>query len=444
MNSHRAVASELCCMATSARRVAASSLYAAVCSTLLALSPGVLHAQTSTITTPTAPATSPGAEPPLFRPYVILKPEFIAASAAVESFGQPNASAPSAAGNPVLATLPKESFTTFQAAQSRLGFWFDEKGPARGHLEFDFIDFTKSSPTVASVPRLRIANVDWVVSDHFTISAGQDWDLYAPINPYTLNITASGFQTGNSGFMRQQAKFIYHNDAVELGAALGMSGVNNTAKLGVPEFGRLPSLAVRAALLFGSAGRIGVSALGARWRFGAGTAAERYATAGAVNLYGDVTPFAHFSLRFEGYAGRDLANIGSLTLSNGNLTDDINEIGGFVSAKYNLTDTHALYTLLGTAKVLNDGKVVPAYSYPATTDGMIPAASAATIAGTGPGMIANTTLRLGYEYRYSKSLAVQLEGFMFHSHHVLQTVDVDRFDPVRSAYGAELGLFYTL
>jgi hypothetical protein len=75
---------------------------------------------------------------------------------------------------------------------------------------------------------------------------------------------------------------------------------------------------------------------------------------------------------------------------------------------------------------------------------MVPAPSTATIAGMGPGMIADTTLRLGYEYRYSKSLAVMLEGFMYQSHHVLLAGDADRFDPVRRAYGVELGLFYTL
>jgi hypothetical protein len=393
---------------------------------------------------PAAEAAAPSA--PLFRPYAIIKPTFIAGSKAVESFSQPNASGMTAAGNPVLASLANGksgSFTTFQAAQSRLGFWFDEKGPVKGHLEFDFLDFTKSSPTTASLPRLRIASLDWALSKTFTISAGQDWDLYSPINPYTTDIPAVAFEASNSGFMRQQAKFIYHNDSVELAAALGLAGVNNGAKFNAVEYSRLPSLALRAALLFGKAGRVGVSAIGSRWRFAPGAANERTATIGAVNIYGDVTPFERFNVRFEGYLGKDLATLGALTLANGTVANDLNEAGGFISAKYGFTDEHALYLTAGTAKVLNDGKVLPSYTYAATADGSTPAfTSAAPTAGV-PGIIANTNLRLGYEYRYSKLLALQIEGVYFHTHHKLNDVDVTRFDGVQEAVAGEIGLLYT-
>jgi hypothetical protein len=351
-----------------------------------------------------------------------------------------------AAGNPVLASLANGksgAFTTFQAAQSRLGFWFGEKGPAIGHLEFDFLDFTKSSPTTASLPRLRIASLDWVLSKTFTISAGQDWDLYSPINPYTTDIPAVTFEAGNSGFMRQQAKFIYHNDSVELAAALGLAGVNNAAKFNATEYTRLPSLALRAALLFGKAGRVGVSAIGSRWRFAPGAADERTATIGAVNIYGDVTPFERFNVRFEGYLGKDLATMGALTLGNGTVANDLKEAGGFISAKYGFTDAHALYFTAGTAKVLNESKVGPSYTYPATTDMMTPAPSAATLTAGVPGIISNTNLRLGYEYHYSKLLALQIEGVYFHTHHKLNDVDVGRFDPVQKAFASEVALLYT-
>jgi hypothetical protein len=416
------------------------------CLSVIALCSSVASAQQAAPAPAAEPAPAPAPPaPPLIRPYAIIKPEAIFASAAVESFGQPNASAITAAGNPVLAALPDESHLTFQAAQSRLGFWFDEKAAARGHIEFDFIDFTKSSPTTASVPRLRIAAVEWQLSDSLLLAAGQDWDLYQPVNPHTFNITAVAFQGGNTGFMRQQAKLIYHNESLELGAALGLAGVNNTAKTAVPEFGRVPSLALRASLLFGAGGRIGISALGTRWRFAPTTATERFAFAGAAGLFGDFTPVEHLNVRFEAYGGRNLANMGSLSLGTGNATNDLDEVGGFLSARYSLSDAHALYVLGSTAQVLNDEDVVPAYAYPAGTPaGMLPAPATATIAGTGPGMAWNYTGRLGYEYRYSKSIAMLVEGFVVHSKHVLDPIDTARFDAVRTALGGELGLLFTL
>ncbi|MDF2694387.1 MAG: hypothetical protein K0S65_2770, partial [Labilithrix sp.] len=139
---------------------------------------------------PPAPSTPPTPPPPpaaiektadalanLFRFYGTLKPTVIASVGSLESFSQPNATAETAAGNPALATLPKETRGTFQVGQSRVGLWVAEKSRTRGHLEFDFVDFTKASPTVASVPRLRIATVEWEPVDKLTFTFGQDWDL---------------------------------------------------------------------------------------------------------------------------------------------------------------------------------------------------------------------------------------------------------------------------
>jgi hypothetical protein len=96
------------------------------------------------------------------------------------------------------------------------------------------------------------------------------------------------------------------------------------------------------------------------------------------------------------------------------------------------------------AKVLNDDKVVPSYTYPAVTDPAAPPPpnSAATI-GAGPGMKQNIVLRLGYEYRFDKTLAVMLEGFYFDTEHVLSPVDADE-DGHATALGTELGLMFTL
>lgn len=387
------------------------------------------------------PAAAP---PPVIRAYAWIKPTVIVQASPVESFSQPNMIAATAAGNPVLTAIQDEAAITFQAAQSRLGFWFNEKGPIRGQFELDFVDFSKSSPTTASVPRLRIAKLEWGLSDSTVLTAGQDWDLFQPANAHTVDIVAVAFQAGNTAFMRQQAKLIWHNESLELGAALGLAGNNNGAKALIPEYARIPTFALRAAKLFGAAGRIGVSAIATSWRFAPDAAAERNALTGGVGLYGDVTPAAGFNLRFEAYAGRNLANIGALSLGTGNAVDDLDEVGGFVSARYALTETHALYGHAGMAKVLNDEDVLPSYTYGAVAMGMTPAESSATLAGTGAGITQNMVARLGYEYRFDKTIAVMAEGFWFNTKHVLnQDFDAD-LDADRMAVGGEIGLFFTL
>jgi hypothetical protein len=392
-----------------------------------------------------APVPAPAATP-IIRPYALIKPTIVVSSSGVESFGQPNATAATAAGNPVLAAIQDEAHTTFQVGQSRLGFWFADKAPVRGQFELDFIDFAKSSPTTGSVPRLRIAKVEWQLTDGLLLAAGQDWDLFQPVNPHSFNIVSVAYQAGNSAFMRQQAKFIYASPSFELAGALGLAGINNGARALIPEYSRIPSVAARAALLFGTAGRIGVSAIGTSWRFAPDTPTERKAFAGSAGLYGDVTPAEGFNLRFEAYVGQNLANMGALTLGTGNAAEDLSEVGGFLSAKYSLTENHALYATVGTARVLNDEDVVAAYSYAGMLDpAMPPAASAATISGTGPGMVWNNVLRVGYEYRYDKTIAFLLEGFGFQSKHVLEpTIDALRFDDEQTAFGTELGLLFTL
>lgn len=390
--------------------------------------------------------------------YGLIKPTLVFAGRPVESYSQPNASAGTAAGNPVIASpLAHESSYTLQVAQSRFGIWFAEGQPVRGQLEFDFIDFGKSSPTVQALPRLRIAKVEWSLSDSTVLMVGQDWDLWGPVNPYGINLVGGSFQSGNTGFMRQQAKLIWHNDSLELAGALGLPGVNAAAKASVPEFSRLPSIAARAAVLLGKAGRIGVDALATEWRFNPRLATDRKTFAGAFGLFGDITPAERFNVRFEGYYGQNFANMGALAIGMGRVAAatamapetivNIKEVGGFLSTKYGFSDAHAVYGTFGLAKVLNDDDVVPSYT-PAVVDATTGAvtAAAAVSAANGPGMKQNLSARLGYEFRYDKTIAFLLEGFLFKTSHQLDaatlTAGVIKGDV--TAVGLETGLLFTL
>src|SRR5690606_31550316 len=134
-----------------------------------------------------------------------------------------------------------EAGWTFQVGQSRLGFWFNDKGAVRGQFEFDFLDFTKSSPTTGAVPRLRIAKIEWNFSDSLQLQAGQDWDLFQPVNPLSFDIVSVAYQAGNTAFMRQQVKLIYLTPSLEVGGAVGLASSNNAARALLPDYNPYPT-----------------------------------------------------------------------------------------------------------------------------------------------------------------------------------------------------------
>jgi hypothetical protein len=381
----------------------------------------------------------------VLRPYGFFNARVVVASAAVESFNQPNAVAPTAAGHPVLANRPDESRFSLQVGQSRFGLWVNEKGTLRGQVEVDFVDFTKATPTVQAVPRLRIARVDWVPAPGHTLSLGQDWDLAVPLNPHGINMVGALFVAGNTGFMRQQLKYLHARDTYEVGLALGFPAPNATPKDATLELSLTPTVAARGAYKFG-ASRVGASVLATRLTYGQGTPQERDGTSYQGALYAELVPSPATSVRMELNLGQNTANLGMLSLSQGRVDKDIRDVGGFISARQSLTAQHAVYAVVGLQRVLNPGDVVPAYAYPATSGGERPAISTAALSGTGPGMRRNGAARLGYEFKPGSALALIAEGFLYQSHHALQAPDVVEFGAGggrRSVVGLETGMLLT-
>ena len=95
---------------------------------------GTAAAPTDATRPPAAPAPVPapaGDEENVFRFYGTFNPRLVVSNGAVESFSQPNASALSAAGNPVLSNLPDAARFSLQVAQSRAGVWLNEQGQIR-------------------------------------------------------------------------------------------------------------------------------------------------------------------------------------------------------------------------------------------------------------------------------------------------------------------------
>jgi hypothetical protein len=381
------------------------------------------------VATPAAPAAG-NTDENLFRFYGILNPRFVIANGATESFSQPNESAITAAGNPVYANFPDAARHSFQVAQSRVGFWLNEKGPLRAQVEVDFVDFSKATPTVASLPRLRIAHVDYTFLPGHSVALGQDWDLHAPLNPHGINLVGALFQAGNTGFMRQQFKYFYTTPGFELGAAVGFPAPNVGPKDVGLEIGALPTLAVRGTYRFGKS-RVGLSALATRIPFNFRAPDERYAAAFATALFTELAPSDTTNIRVELNFGQNSANLGLLSLAQGRAATDVQDFGGYVSVRQVVTGMHAVYGMAGYQKVLEPSMVVPSYDTPAT--------GGATLSGTGPGLLHNGSVRLGYELKPDRRLAFVLEGFLFQSHHRLQAADAPNFDPERTVLGIETG-----
>jgi len=388
----------------------------------------------------TPPPGAPSEGENLVRIYGFVNTRIAVASGAVESFNQPNFVAITAAGNPVFSNEPDDARYSFQAAQTRIGLWVNEKGTLRGHVEFDFVDFSKATPTLGSLPRLRIAIAEYAFAPGHALALGQDWDLHSPLNSHSINMVGNLFLAGNTGFMRQQLRYVYSGTKVELGAALGFPAANLTPKDAALELGSLPTLALRAAYKSGKS-NVGVSAIATPFPFGRGTDQERRAFAFSTVLFSELFPTADTNVRAELNFGQDSANLALLSLAQGQLAEDVREVGGWVSVRQALASEHALYAMVGIAHVLNRDDLLPSYTYASPpADGTPPAFSTATLAGTGPGIRDNATVRIGYEFKPVSTTSIILEGFGYRTHHRLLAVDVARADAVRHVYGVESGV----
>ncbi|MBV1861963.1 MAG: hypothetical protein KUG77_26310, partial [Nannocystaceae bacterium] len=240
------------------------------------------------------------------------------------------------AGNPVFRNLDANTATSFQVAQTRFGFKVNEAGKAGGTIELDLIDFNKSSAAVSARPRVRIATVDWKPKKNHKLTFGQTWDLYGALQSYHYNWVGNHYYNGQSAFMRHQAIYLYSPKRFEVGAAVGLPGLqNNAVSLGAMESNLMPTFATRAAFKFGEGSRVGVSAIYTNLKY---EDTRRDTASGLAFL--DVN-LKNFNIRGEGYVGQNLGNIGALTLSYGREDTDMIEAGGWGALKY-ATEKHCL------------------------------------------------------------------------------------------------------
>ncbi len=329
------------------------------------------------------------ADAPSLKWYGFVLPFYSLATSGTESFSNPNQGAISAAGNPVLAGASSGNLrSTFQVAQSRVGFTISPAPTLDARVELDFIDFTKSSPTLSANPRLRRAVLSYVLHENFKLQLGQDWDLISPLMPFTYNFVGHFFEAGDIGFMRHQLTGLWSHGAWETGFALGLPSQNATFSDGNSELTVVPTISFRETY-HGEGWSAGASAMFASLR---ASSTSRIGS-GAITAFGTVKN-AQFEFRTEGYWGRNTQNLGLLGLSFCNATNAGNcpdEAGFYVSAKRTFGPASVFASLGGAAVLRNLDSVLASYD-----------PTKLTLAGTGPGIESNWTAHFGGDYKIAE------------------------------------------
>lgn len=375
---------------------------------------------------------------PLVRFYGIIKPTVVVANG-LESFGNPNYSAPTAAANPLFLSNPDAVGLSFQAAQTRLGLAVGEGLPVKGQLEVDFVDFGKSSPAQAMTLRVRQAFVEWTPADGHKVTFGQFWDVFSPLNTHTYNLVGALFQSGNSGFVRHQLSYATTLGGVEVAAALGLVGQNVSAALNNVEYSRVPTFALRAGYRAEKKVWAGASVIATRVVFDANLPTEEGRLALGGNLFGELTSGA-VNVRAEAYGGQNLNNLGLLTLGQGYLGNDVAEIGAWVSGKISFLDIHSAHLVAGLAAVTNTDTMQIGYRPGTPATDTTPATAPARVGGNGPGIERNVTVRAGYALAPVKGLSIVVEPLLMFTRHKLDPAA--QGDADRLGWGVEMGGLY--
>ena len=383
---------------------------------------------------PAAPAAEPKKPTELVKFYGHFQGTVIGAKNGLESFNSANMSAPTAAANPTAYYKSgNDQAASFQAVQSRVGLKVNEGGSADAHLEIDFVDFNKSSPTTQAVPRLRIAAVGWNVNDTQRLVMGQTWDLFGGnTNPSHYNWVGAHFRAGNVGFIRHQVQYLITLPTLEMGLAAGLSNANATSDVGAVEGGVYPTIAGRIGHKCKMA-KFGLSGIFAKPKYPITATAttafptERRTSYGALAYYDLKLAGGMLGLSGEIYYGHNLADIGALTLSEGRTGKSINEAGGWVQATATF-DAHRLYLAAGVARVLNGDDVLPGFTGTPAARKFI-------------GIKSNIHVRPGYAYTPVERFTLFVEPILYQTTHQLQiaTATVPMSDETRLAWGAQVG-----
>ncbi len=368
--------------------------------------------------------------PPLVRPYGIIKAEYIVGNG-IETFGRATFTAPTAAAHPIVNPNHDEFASSIQLQQSRFGMWIGEGRDLTGRVEVDFVDpaFAQSSPIQGTRLRLRLAYITYQLGGGSSLTMGQTWDIFSPLNPASMNMVGVSFMAGNSAFLRPQLIYTYSDGGLQFSAALGTQSQNNSNVFNRIEYALIPTVAVQLGYKEGKTW-VGVSAIGSNQLTTLPPADKEYDSTYSVNAFASVGLSPSLSLSAEAYYGKNGNALGLLTLGSG---VDTKDVGGYVSAVFNLSPKQSLWLLAGGAFVL-DADDIP-LGYALSADGL-----SATRSGIS-GVESNIAVRGTYVAKPVKGLELYLEPYLFLTKHKLDAADEMSFDVEgsRTGFGTQIG-----
>lgn len=272
--------------------------------------------------------------------YGIVKASILHSNQAINSFSNINLSAPTSASEYEKSSVDREDRTSFQVVQSRFGINSKINTKVSSIMEFDFINFSQSSPTTTSRPRLRRALISYKLNDNYTIQVGQDWDIFSAFSPMSFNYIGNYNNSGNIGFMRQQAKLLSTRDILSWGIAVGQAANNDNSLESDLETNNEIS---QSAFIRKDIGNIkaGFSLIHAKRKIN-----EKNKSLWGLSS-GIIFDNAKLKLVAEVYHGEGLNRLGVLSLPSNEVT---HETGGYISSKFKLEHKKSLYLGAGIAR----------------------------------------------------------------------------------------------
>lgn len=291
--------------------------------------------------------------------YGILKSSVINASQSVSSYGLGESHAAITQANRADTASAKSRRMTLQTQQSRFGFTLAKGERVSGKIEFDFIDYGESTHGVGEHVRLRLAQVNYKLSDNAMISAGQKWLTFNGVNPYMNNLVQANFYSGNSGFIGQEAVYKYSTNGLDLYGGILAKGKNSASNTqNESEYGSTPALTARADFKF-SNGLIGVAGLWGKLEaknLSDATSETENGNAFAYKIFTKMG-FGGLDIRAEAFAGQNTEDFALLALNGSSYTykngtnekKNVKTYGGFISTAYKFNKTHTVYGGAGMA-----------------------------------------------------------------------------------------------
>ncbi len=362
--------------------------------------------------------------------YGFIKAAGTGSTRGVESLGRNNFVAYTAAANPVVTAHPNHGSMAMQVQQSRLGVKTTFESDLAGTIEFDFVDFNKSTPTVASQVRLRRAFVTYAPDSEWSFNVGQDWDLFSPYAPYSYNFIGHYFLSGDVGFMRLQAQALHKGENNESAVALGFPSYDNQSAIGNAEWTSMPTIAVRQTFDLEHWSVGGSAIVGHINDISSDKSITPYALGVATKHSGENDEFV-----FEGYYGENLENLSLQALSYSPNFQRIKEAGAYATFRQKL-ESWGWWVGAGYAHVFNHANLTPSYSY--ATPGAKPTLNLLATS-TGYGILYNATFRVGGEKNLTPRLHLYTELAHLYTHHLLDSAD-RAISPYRSTEVLEVGL----